>query len=146
MQQIHCRRNDRISNIIWIHETFWQITQEIFMWFQTLYIFWRSFKFQNIFWENLWTLITGIAYMHESCLLWNFEFKITFSFTDSISCTFDYDLCGWVQQKDDQFDFTRRLGRTLSPGTGPNTDHTSGSMYTEHPGLHVMTFVEIYKA
>lgn len=43
------------------------------------------------------------------------------------SCDFESDLCGWVQRKDDVFDWQRRKGSTPSVGTGPAIDHTLGS-------------------
>ena len=42
------------------------------------------------------------------------------------NCNFDRDLCGWVQDKTDTFDWTRQRGRTSSSGTGPSSDHTGG--------------------
>lgn len=43
-----------------------------------------------------------------------------------ISCTFDDDLCGWVNEKGDEFDWTRQQGETRTSDTGPESDHTSG--------------------
>ncbi|XP_069133149.1 MAM and LDL-receptor class A domain-containing protein 1-like [Argopecten irradians] len=55
----------------------------------------------------------------------------------NFSCDFTYDLCGWTQDQSDQLDWTRQRGRTTSAGTGPNSDHTTGSgyyIYTEVSG------------
>lgn len=42
-------------------------------------------------------------------------------------CTFDKDICGFVQDKTDQLDWRRHRGRTTSDGTGPTNDHTTGT-------------------
>ncbi|XP_077978860.1 MAM and LDL-receptor class A domain-containing protein 1-like [Glandiceps talaboti] len=41
-------------------------------------------------------------------------------------CTFESDLCGWIQSSNDDFDWTRQQGETSSPHTGPPRDHTIG--------------------
>ncbi|EDO39626.1 predicted protein, partial [Nematostella vectensis] len=41
-------------------------------------------------------------------------------------CDFDVDVCGFVQDTQDVFDWTRMKGNTGSSGTGPIGDHTSG--------------------
>eukprot|EP00112_Aurelia_sp_Birch-Aquarium-sp1_P024367 Seg768.6 transcript_id=Seg768.6/GoldUCD/mRNA.D3Y31 product="Meprin A subunit beta" protein_id=Seg768.6/GoldUCD/D3Y31 len=43
-------------------------------------------------------------------------------------CTFDDDWCYFTQATDDDFDWTLRKGATLSGGTGPSVDHTTGRM------------------
>ncbi|KAL2097653.1 hypothetical protein ACEWY4_006860 [Coilia grayii] len=58
-------------------------------------------------------------------------------FTD-LSCSFDQDLCAWVQEASDDLDWQRRSGPTDTLNTGPLGDHTSGRghyMYLEstHP-------------
>ncbi|XP_078692072.1 MAM and LDL-receptor class A domain-containing protein 1-like [Branchiostoma floridae x Branchiostoma belcheri] len=55
------------------------------------------------------------------------------------SCTFDIDatLCGYQQDNTDDFDWTRHRGSTVTPNTGPSSDHTTGSgyyMYIETTG------------
>ncbi|XP_046559779.1 MAM and LDL-receptor class A domain-containing protein 1-like [Haliotis rubra] len=55
-----------------------------------------------------------------------------------ITCSFDNDMCGWTQMKNDDFDWTRHQGSTASSGTGPLLDHTTGKgyyLYTEVSGL-----------
>ncbi|XP_078360460.1 low choriolytic enzyme-like [Oculina patagonica] len=47
----------------------------------------------------------------------------------SFSCDFDKDVCGFIQDKDDKFDWTRKSRATPSGGTGPSGDHTSGKGY-----------------
>ena len=55
--------------------------------------------------------------------------------TDETSCTnvrcnFDTNLCNWKNvQGEDDFDWTRNRGSTGSYGTGPSTDHTTGTGY-----------------
>ena len=43
------------------------------------------------------------------------------------TCNFDASMCGFVQDKNDKFDWTRQKGPTSSSGTGPSSDHTSGN-------------------
>lgn len=43
-------------------------------------------------------------------------------------CDFEQsDLCGYTQDKKDDFDWTRTQKSTDSVGTGPATDHTYGT-------------------
>lgn len=43
-------------------------------------------------------------------------------------CDFEQaDLCGYVQDKSDKFDWTRSQQTTGSSGTGPSSDHTYGT-------------------
>ncbi|XP_035665473.1 MAM and LDL-receptor class A domain-containing protein 1-like [Branchiostoma floridae] len=54
-------------------------------------------------------------------------------------CDFDENLCGYQQDNTDDFDWTRDQGSTTSSGTGPSSDHTTGStigsyMYIETSG------------
>ena len=44
----------------------------------------------------------------------------------AITCNFDVSMCGFLQDKNDKFDWTRHKGATLSSGTGPSGDHTTG--------------------
>ena len=47
-----------------------------------------------------------------------------------LACDFDESMCGFVQDKNDKFDWTRRKGSTWSPATGPVADHTGhGGFY-----------------
>ncbi|XP_020608618.1 MAM and LDL-receptor class A domain-containing protein 1-like [Orbicella faveolata] len=45
----------------------------------------------------------------------------------TFSCNFDTSMCGFVQDSNDDFDWTRHQGSTLSSGTGPSADHTTGN-------------------
>ncbi|KAK0068562.1 MAM and LDL-receptor class A domain-containing protein 2, partial [Biomphalaria pfeifferi] len=42
-------------------------------------------------------------------------------------CNFESGFCGWVQDTQDQFDWTRSQGPTGSTQTGPLVDHTKGT-------------------
>ena len=42
------------------------------------------------------------------------------------SCSFDVDICGMVHDRNDDFNWTRNSGSTLSADTGPQSDHTNG--------------------
>ncbi|NXG56608.1 MALR1 protein, partial [Hemiprocne comata] len=39
-------------------------------------------------------------------------------------CSFEFDLCGWKQDENDDFDWNLRTSTTTKMGTGPSTDHT----------------------
>ncbi|NXG71736.1 MALR1 protein, partial [Baryphthengus martii] len=39
-------------------------------------------------------------------------------------CNFEFDLCGWKQDDDDDFDWSLRTGSTTKIDTAPPTDHT----------------------
>ena len=39
-----------------------------------------------------------------------------------MSCNFDSSTCGFVQSKNDKFDWTRNTGGTSSSPTGPSAD------------------------
>ncbi|XP_031550202.1 chymotrypsin-like elastase family member 2A [Actinia tenebrosa] len=41
-------------------------------------------------------------------------------------CSFDFDLCGYQQDPNDNFDWRFMTGSTASPSTGPQSDHTTG--------------------
>jgi len=44
------------------------------------------------------------------------------------ACDFETDMCKWTNTPSgDQFDWTRDSGGTPSLGTGPTTDHTTGT-------------------
>ncbi|XP_025084894.1 MAM and LDL-receptor class A domain-containing protein 2-like isoform X1 [Pomacea canaliculata] len=42
-------------------------------------------------------------------------------------CNFEVDLCNWIQDQTDVFDWTRKSGSTTTAGTGPDRDHTLGT-------------------
>ena len=44
-------------------------------------------------------------------------------------CDFEADICDWVQDQTDQFDWTRDRNGTTSASTGPHFDHTTNSQY-----------------
>ncbi|KFQ30149.1 MAM and LDL-receptor class A domain-containing protein C10orf112, partial [Mesitornis unicolor] len=39
-------------------------------------------------------------------------------------CNFEFDLCGWKQDENDDFDWNLRTSSTIKMGTRPATDHT----------------------
>ncbi|NXJ99997.1 MALR1 protein, partial [Corythaixoides concolor] len=39
-------------------------------------------------------------------------------------CNFEFDLCGWMQDENDDFDWNLRTSSTTKIGTGPAADHT----------------------
>ncbi|NXB69198.1 ZAN protein, partial [Struthidea cinerea] len=47
----------------------------------------------------------------------------------NFACTFDEDLCGWVQADYSSIDWIRNKGPTPTPNTGPSSDHTTGDGY-----------------
>ncbi|XP_067035363.1 MAM and LDL-receptor class A domain-containing protein 1-like [Acropora muricata] len=48
----------------------------------------------------------------------------------NIDCNFDSpSICGYTQSTNDTFNWSRQRGSTSSIGTGPSSDHTSGSGY-----------------
>ena len=49
------------------------------------------------------------------------------SFLIATSCDFEGSMCGFVQDKNDKFDWTRNKGSTSSSSTGPSADHTTGN-------------------
>nr|XP_054757010.1 MAM and LDL-receptor class A domain-containing protein 2-like [Lytechinus pictus] len=48
---------------------------------------------------------------------------------DTVTCDFEMSLCGWVQETNDDYDWTRYAGSTSSASTGPTSDHTTGTGY-----------------
>ncbi|XP_077868508.1 MAM and LDL-receptor class A domain-containing protein 1-like [Saccoglossus kowalevskii] len=42
------------------------------------------------------------------------------------NCTFEVDLCGWINAIDDDFNWFKQQGQTGTPHTGPSGDHTIG--------------------
>nr|XP_014344169.1 PREDICTED: MAM and LDL-receptor class A domain-containing protein 1-like [Latimeria chalumnae] len=54
------------------------------------------------------------------------------SFQNSLlpnNCSFESNLCGWVQGATDSFDWERKVGPTDTLNTGPSEDHTTGTGY-----------------
>ena len=67
---------------------------------------------------------TNNSFLHLKCAgecfySIHFERKNVVVLETGFQCNFDRDTCGFVQRKDDQFDWTRRSGRTPSSYTGP---------------------------
>ena len=55
------------------------------------------------------------------------------------SCNFDKSTCGFVQDKTDDFNWTRINGSTPSTNTGPSNDHT-GNLLGSRPVYMGMIF------
>ncbi|KAL8608892.1 hypothetical protein ACOMHN_065230 [Nucella lapillus] len=53
----------------------------------------------------------------------------TVSTAGAVSCAFTRNLCGWSQDRSDNFDWQRHTHGTPSGSTGPSADHTTGSGY-----------------
>ncbi|XP_066440821.1 MAM and LDL-receptor class A domain-containing protein 1 [Eleutherodactylus coqui] len=47
--------------------------------------------------------------------------------TSELQCNFEDGLCNWMQDTDDDFDWTRHQGQTPTLDTGPMKDHTLGT-------------------
>ena len=61
-------------------------------------------------------------YRKESTYITNF-----ITFLPLGTCTFAADNCGFIQDTNDQFDWTRAASYTRSQDTGPSVDHTYGT-------------------
>ena len=55
---------------------------------------------------------------------------VVLSATGPFNCDFTQGTCGWTQDRGDDFNWLRTRGTTTTQGTGPNSDHTSGSELT----------------
>ena len=51
------------------------------------------------------------------------------------TCDFEVDDCQFIQDSNDQFDWTRHANSTASQNTGPTTDHTTRNGYGERDCL-----------
>ena len=49
-------------------------------------------------------------------------------------CDYETDMCGWTNSPGDDFDWSRDSAGTPSLGTGPTTDHTTGTKNGELSG------------
>eukprot|EP00058_Branchiostoma_floridae_P021559 XP_002607049.1 hypothetical protein BRAFLDRAFT_118690 [Branchiostoma floridae] len=68
-------------------------------------------------------LLLPLAYLVE---------KPGWSFSPEL-CDFEsYRICDYTQDRTDDFDWTRRRGSTITSGTGPTGDHTTGTGYYMH--------------
>ncbi|EDV21956.1 uncharacterized protein TRIADDRAFT_59472 [Trichoplax adhaerens] len=59
--------------------------------------------------------IDDVQFLDRPCVLYNDE------------CDFQEGWCGWLQDQGDTFNWTRKIGPTGTPNTGPSVDHTSRS-------------------
>lgn len=50
-------------------------------------------------------------------------------------CDFEDGSCNWQQHTDDDWDWVRESGPSLSHDTGPNSDHTTNSPYGHYLSL-----------
>lgn len=72
----------------------------------------------------------GVGKLHtyrKSLFLFICLFIYFIFYSLAIGCNFDVSTCGFVQDTNDTFDWTRRKGSTPSIGTGPPADHTTGN-------------------
>ena len=60
-------------------------------------------------------------------VVWRLDCYVSLFTLLAITCNFDVSTCGFLQDKNDKFNWTRHKGPTLSSGTGPSSDHTSGN-------------------
>lgn len=71
-------------------------------------------------------------------------------------CDFqDAGICQYTQDKDENFDWSRMKGSTSSVSTGPQTDHTYGTLdgmilhmkieYSKSPTYEQVTFQELFE-
>ena len=61
-----------------------------------------------------------------------------FNFLGGNVCDFENSaICGYVQDRRDDFDWTRKSGRTVSSFTGPPSDHTYGTSRGENIEFNV---------
>ena len=51
---------------------------------------------------------------------------------NKIECTFENEICGMSNIGGDNFDWTKKNGRTASSNTGPSTDATTKSASGRH--------------
>ena len=57
-----------------------------------------------------------------------FKFLKCLFLSAAFACNFDsLSVCGFTQDKNDKFDWTRNRGSTSSSSTGPSADHSTGS-------------------
>ncbi|GFN85239.1 MAM and LDL-receptor class a domain-containing protein 2 [Plakobranchus ocellatus] len=50
------------------------------------------------------------------------------TWAQNLNCDFEKDFCSWSQSPDSKRDWARLKGSTLTAGTGPIKDHTSGTL------------------
>ncbi|XP_064619815.1 MAM and LDL-receptor class A domain-containing protein 1-like isoform X2 [Lineus longissimus] len=67
---------------------------------------------------------------------------------NTFNCTFDESECGWTQNSGDDFDWTLHHGSTPTSGTGPSSDHTTGSsgglyMYIEATSIRSRAYAQL---
>lgn len=75
---------------------------------------------------------TSYVKLYRSFLYENWVFivlllLILHLFSALLSCDFEEGLCGWTNEHNDDFDWTRHQSATPSLGTGPVADHTYGT-------------------
>ena len=68
--------------------------------------------------KKLFKILSSYFIFVIICIILLFNFK-------AFACNFESsELCGMVQRQNDDFDWTRKQGKTLSSGTGPSGDNT----------------------
>ena len=83
-------------------------------------------KIYREFYHSIIYIANEGCHVRIECIL-NYHF--IFLVPSQYDCNFEQNLCSWAQitNGQDNFDWTRFHGSTGTAGTGPTTDHTTGT-------------------
>lgn len=76
-------------------------------------------RLTEFFWQSIYC--QSIYSIFNSTQTSSYSNKCCYPFS-GFYCNFDRSQCGFVQRRDDKFDWTRKKGATSSGGTGPYSD------------------------